>query len=160
MSQKDEIVEKAQKLAEPLIAAEGLELLEVEWLRENGSWILRLYIDKPGDKVGLDDCQKASHAVETALDVEDFIPQAYSLEVSSPGLNRPLTKDAHFLRAIGKKVKIKTYGPIGDPPRKNFSGKLTAFADATATVAIDGAGEFKIPLKDVAKANLEFEFEA
>ena len=156
MSQKHEIVEKASALAEPLASAEGLELVDIEWVNEGG-WILRVYLDKPGG-VGLEECQSISRALEVALDVEDFIPQHYALEVSSPGVNRPLTKPAHFLKAIGQKVKVKTYGPIGEPPRKHFSGTLTAFETDAARVQVEGAGEFSIPLKDIAKAYVEYDF--
>jgi ribosome maturation factor RimP len=156
---KQTIEERARQVAEPLIEAEGLELVDVEYKREHGGWILRLFIDKEGG-IGIEECTKASHAVETALDVEDFIPQEYSLEVSSPGLNRPLTKTAHYQKATGKLVRVKTYGPIGTPPRKNFLGTLKAIAGERITVAVDGAGDFDIPLKDIAAANLEFDFEA
>lgn len=156
-SQKQEIVEKTWSLAEPLAVAEGLELVDVEWVNEAG-WILRVYIDKPGGGVGLEECQSVSRALEAALDVEDFIPQHYALEVSSPGLNRPLTRPQHYQRAIGQKVKIKTFGPIGDPPRKNFSGTLVGFESEAAQVEVEGAGRFTIPLKDVAKAHLEYDF--
>ncbi len=150
------IEEKARLLGEPLIAAEGLELLDVEWVREHG-WILRLFIDKPGGSVGIEECEKATKAVSTAFDVEDFIPHEYSLEVSSPGLNRPLKKKVHFEKAVGKKVKVKTFGPLFEPPRKNFSGVLKAVTDESVTVAVEGAGEFVVPFKEIAKANLEFE---
>lgn len=156
-SQKQEIVEKTWALAEPLAAAEGLELVDVEWVNEGG-WILRLYIDKPGGGVGLEECQSISRAAETALDVEDFIPQHYSLEVSSPGVNRPLTRPVHFQKAVGQKVKIKTYGPLGDPPRKNFSGTLAGFENDAAQVDVEGAGRFAVPLKDIAKAHIEYDF--
>ncbi len=157
MSTRDDIVTKTTALAEPILMAEGLELIDVEWAKEGPSWVLRLFVDKPGG-IGLDDCQKASHAVETAIDVADFISHEYSLEVSSPGVNRPLTKDRHFLAAIGQRVRIKTYGPLGDPPRKNYLGVLTAFADGAAEVDVEGAGRFRVPLKDIAKANIEFDF--
>ncbi|MBL8924489.1 MAG: ribosome maturation factor RimP [Myxococcaceae bacterium] len=157
-SQSHSVEERARQVCEPLIAAEGLELLDVEFVREHNEWILRLFIDNPGGGVGVDECQKASAAVDTALDVEDFITQAYSLEVSSPGLNRPLKKPEHFQKALGQKVRVKTFGPLGEPPRKNFLGALkSASADAIA-VEVEGAGTFTIALKDVAKANLEFEF--
>lgn len=155
MSERQTIEDKARALCEPLIAAEGLELLEVEWTRAHEGWVLRLTVDKPGGKVGVDDCSTASHAVDTALDVEDFIPHEYSLEVSSPGLNRPLVKPAHFEKAVGQKVRLKTFGPIGEPPRKNFAGTLTRFSPEALQVQVEGAGVFTIPLKDVAKANLE-----
>ena len=155
-SQKNEVIQKATALAEPLAIAEGLELVDIEWVNEGG-WILRVFIDKPGG-VGLDECQALSRALETALDVEDFIPQHYALEVSSPGVNRPLTKPVHFQKSLGAKVKIKTYGPIGEPPRKNFSGTLVGFEAEAAQVEVEGAGRFSIPLKDIAKANVEFDF--
>lgn len=152
------IEEKARAVCEPLIAAEGLELIDLEFVREHNEWILRLFIDAPGGKVGVDECQKASAAVDTALDVENFIAQAYSLEVSSPGLNRPLKKPEHFQKVVGQKVRIKTFGPLGEPPRKNFLGSLKGLAEGAVIVEVEGAGPFTIPLKDIAKANLEFEF--
>ena len=157
MAQRHEIVEKASALAEPLVTQEGLELVDVEWVNEGG-WILRVYIDRAGGGVGLDECQSISRALEVALDVEDFIPQHYSLEVSSPGVNRPLTKPVHFQKAIGQKVRIKTYGPIGDPPRKNFSGTLVGFENEAALVEVEGAGRFAVPLRDMAKAHIEYDF--
>ncbi len=154
---KAKIEDQTRALVEPILAQEGIELIEVEFLHERDGWVLRLFIDKQGG-VGLEDCSAASRAVDTALEVEDVIPHEYHLEVSSPGLNRPLTKPEHFERAQGKKVKVKTYGPIGEPPRKNFSGVLKGFAPDEVVVEVEGAGEFHIPLKDIAKANLEFEF--
>lgn len=151
------IEQKTRDVAGPIVAGEGMELLDVEYLREREGWVLRLFIDKEGG-VGLEDCQQASRAVETALDVEDYIPQEYSLEVSSPGLNRPLTKLEHFKRVEGQTVKVKTYGPIGDPPRKNFTGKLIGVSDGSVAVEVQGAGRFDIAFKDIAKANLEFDF--
>ncbi len=156
-STKQTIEERARQVAEPLVVAEGMELVEVEYLREQVGWILRVFIDKPGG-VGLEDCSHISRTLDTVLDVEDFIPQEYHLEVSSPGLNRPLRKPDHFRRAEGKKVKVKTYGPIGEPPRKNFSGVLKGVQDDSVTVDIEGAGSFRIPFRDIAKAHLEFEF--
>jgi ribosome maturation factor RimP len=152
-----QIEQRAKEVVEPLVAGEGMELVDVEYVREQPGWILRLFIDKPGG-VGLDDCSLVSRAVDTALDVEDFIPHEYHLEVSSPGLNRPLKKPEHFLRVVGKKVKVKTFGPIGEPPRKNFRGTLLGLSDGEVEVEVEGAGRLRIPLKDVAKANLEFEF--
>jgi ribosome maturation factor RimP len=169
---------KAREVAEPLLAAEGYELVDLEYVREREGWVLRLFIDRldhtpglpnpkkadapPGSGVGIEDCTKASHAVETALDVEDFIPQEYSLEVSSPGLDRPLKKPEHFVKSLGKKVKVKTFGPLalreGEPPRKNFSGVLSEVDGEAVVVTVEGAGAFRIPMKEIAKANLEFEF--
>jgi ribosome maturation factor RimP len=155
---KQTVEARAQELLESLVAGEGLELLEVEFVREREGWVLRLFIDKPGGRVGLDECSQVSRAVDTVLDVEDIVPHEYSLEVSSPGVNRPLKKPAHFERVKGQKVKLKTFGPIGEPPRKNFTGTLTEVAADAISVDVEGAGSFRIPFKDIAKANLEFEF--
>jgi ribosome maturation factor RimP len=163
-SQKQTVEVRAREVAEPILAGEGYELVDLEYVREREGWVLRLFIDKvnkanPKDSVGIEDCTKASHAVETAIDVEDFIPHEYNLEVSSPGLDRPLKKPEHFQKSLGQKVKVKTYGPIGEPPRKNFSGVLSAATAQDVTVQVEGAGEFRIPMKEIAKANLEFEFD-
>lgn len=155
---KPTVEDRARAVAEPLIAAEGLELLEVEWVREHG-WILRLFIDNAAHSIGIEDCEKATRAVNTALDVEDFIPHEYSLEVSSPGLNRPLKKKQHFDQVVGKKVRVKTFAPLFEPPRKNFLGMLKAVSDEHVTLDVEGAGEFVLPFKDIAKANLEFEIQ-
>ena len=155
---KQTVEARAQEMLEPIVAGEGLELLEVEFIREREGWILRLFIDKPGGRVGLDECSQVSRAVDTVLDVEDIVPHEYNLEVSSPGVNRPLRKPVHFERVKGQKVKVKTFGPIGEPPRKNFTGTLTEVAADAISVDVEGAGSFRIPFKDIAKANLEFEF--
>jgi len=157
-SLKRTVEERVRALAEPLVAAEGKELVEVEFVREREGFILRLYIDKPGGGVGLEDCVQVSHALEVPLDVEDVIPAEYHLEVSSPGVNRPLKRLEHFQKVKGQKVKVKTFGPLGDPPRKNFTGLLSEVEGEAVTVQVEGAGAFRIPLKDIAKANLEFEF--
>ena len=155
---KQTVEARAQELLEPIVAGEGLELLEVEFVREREGWVLRLFIDKPGGRVGLDECSQVSRAVDTVLDVEDLIPHEYNLEVSSPGVNRPLKKPTHYQRVMGQKVKVKTFGPIGEPPRKNFTGTLTEVAADAIAVDVEGAGRFRILFKDIAKANLEFEF--
>lgn len=148
---------KAMAVCEPLVAAEGLELLELEFVREHGGWVLRLFIDKPGGVVGVDECALASHAVDKALDVEDVIPHEYSLEVSSPGLDRPLKKSTHFAAVKGKQVRIKTFAPLFEPPRKNFLGTLSDVSSDAVTVVVEGAGPFIIKLKDIARANLEYQ---
>ena len=156
-SEKISVEAKARAACEPLICSEGLELVDVEYSRDHGGWVLRLFIDKPGG-VGIEDCSRISRAVDPLLDVEDLIPHEYQLEVSSPGLNRPLTKPEHFEQATGKKVKVKTFAPIGEPPRKNFSGILKGMDPEAVTVEVEGAGAFRIALKDIAKAHLEFDF--
>jgi ribosome maturation factor RimP len=159
---RQSIEQKAWELAEPLLAAEGLELLDVEFVREHG-WILRLTIDLAEGRegaVGVDECAIASRAVDRALDVEDFIPHEYSLEVSSPGVNRPLKKARHFQQVVGEQVRLKTFGPLFEPPRKHFLGTLSGVTADAVVVEVEGAGPFTVPLKDIARANLEFDFDA
>jgi ribosome maturation factor RimP len=153
---KQTVEERTAEIADPLIAGMGMELVDVEFLHERDSWILRLFIDKPGG-VGLEDCEAVSRAVETPLEVEDIVGHAYHLEVSSPGLERPLKKPEHFQRAEGRVVRVKTFAPLGEPPRRNFRGVLTAVVDDGVTVDVEGAGSFRIPFRDIAKANLDFE---
>ncbi len=162
---RQDVVSRAEALVEPVVRAEGLELIELEYVREPAGWVLRLFVDRPGRDpmskeggVGLEECAQVSHAVETALEVEDLVPHAYSLEVSSPGINRPLRRAEHFAKVVGQRVKVKTYGPVGQPPRKSFSGVLLQSGASDITVQVEGGGAFHIPLRDIAKANLDFEF--
>lgn len=154
---RTDVESRARALAAPLISGEGMELVDVEYLREREGWVLRLFIDKPGG-VGLADCEQASRAVDTALEVEDVVMHEYRLEVSSPGLNRPLTRPEHFQRVAGQRVKVKTFGPLGEPPRKNFTGVVKQVEPEALEISVEGAGDFRIAFKDIAKANLEFEF--
>lgn len=150
--------DRVRELAEPLVLAEGMELVDVEYLREGSRWVLRLFIDKEGG-VGLDDCQTISRQLEKVLDVEDFIETAYSLEVSSPGLARPLRRRADFERYAERNVEVRTFAPIGEPPRRNFKGRLLGIdAEDTISVEIDGV-IFRIPHAQVAKANLAVDFD-
>ena len=162
---RQDVVSRAEALAEPLDHAEGFVLVELEYVREPQGWVVRMFIDRPGRDpmskeggVGLDECARVSHAVETALEVEDLVPHAYSLEVSSPGINRPLRRPEHFAKVVGKRVKVKTFGPVGQPPRKSFSGVLEQVGSTDITVQVEGGGAFQIPFRDIAKANLDFEF--
>ena len=156
-SEKERVEATARTLAEPLLSANGLELLDVEFVHEREGWVLRLTIDKKGG-VGLEDCTNVSRSVGPLFDVEDLVDRPYHLEVSSPGLDRPLKKPEHFRQVEGKKVRVKTFSPIGEPPRRNFSGTLKGLMGDAIAVEVEGAGEFRIPLTQIAKANLEFEF--
>ena len=161
---RQDVVSRAEALVEPLVRAEGFELVELEYVRDPAGWVLRLFIDRPGHDpmsreggVGLDECAAVSHALDTTLDVEDVVPHAYSLEVSSPGINRALRRPEHFRRVLGKRVKVKTFGPVGQPPRKSFTGTLLESSGSEITVQVEGGGAFHIPLQDIAKANLDVE---
>jgi ribosome maturation factor RimP len=159
---QESVAERARKLLEPVLVRDGYELVEVEWLREGGGWVLRLFVDKPGG-FGIDDCQAASRLVETLLDVEDFIEPTYSLEVSSPGVDRPMRKPEDFQRFAGQRAKVKAFGPIpsapGLAPRKQWSGTLRGFRDGAVEIEVDGKLH-RIPADRVAKANLEYDLEA
>jgi ribosome maturation factor RimP len=147
-------VEKLIALTEPVLTGQGYELVDLEWKNESGGWVLRFFIDKPGG-VGLDDCADMSHLLSATLDVSDLIQPAYSLEVSSPGLDRPLRKESDFVRFVGKKAKIKTRRPIGES-RRNFSGILLS-AEA-GIIRIDvGDQVCEVPVEAVEKANLVFD---
>src|SRR5580692_8853402 len=115
---QEAVAPRVQALAEPLARSLGLELVDIEYLREGPSWILRVFIDKPGG-VNLDDCSTFSHALGPALDVDDVVGTTYSLEVSSPGLERPLKKPKDFERFAGKRIKIKTFAPFMPTPGRD-----------------------------------------
>jgi ribosome maturation factor RimP len=159
---QDAVADRTRNLLEPVLERDGYELVEVVWQREGGSWVLRLFIDKPSG-VGIDDCQAVSRLAETLLDVEDFIEPAYNLEVSSPGVDRPLRRPGDFQRFAGQRARVKAFGPVesaaGVPPRKQWSGVLRGFREGAVEIEVDGRLH-RVPLDRVAKANLEYDFEA
>ncbi len=155
----------ARQIAEPLARTLGLEVVEVEYGREGPRMVLRIFIDKSGG-VGLEDCTALSHALGPALDVEGFPPGdptgGYSLEVSSPGLERPLRKPADFRRFAGKKAQVKTFAKLelpGLPGRRTFGGTLLGCDDERVELLVDGA-RCAIPLSAIAKAHLVLEEDA
>ena len=150
-------IDKARALLEPFLEAEGYELLDIEYKQEFGRWILRLFADKPGG-VNLEDCVELTNIIGPFLDLEDFIPQEYNLEVSSPGLNRPLTKPRHFAQVLGKKVRVKAKKPQGRPPRQVWKGRLVNVSEKAVELDIEAAGKMWIEFSEIAKANLEYEF--
>ncbi|MBP5599809.1 MAG: ribosome maturation factor RimP [Lachnospiraceae bacterium] len=135
MSKKETIETKATTMLEPICKENGVEIYDVEYVQEAGEWYLRAYIDKEGG-VTIDDCEAVSRAMSDALDADDFIEDAYYLEVSSPGLGRTLKKDAHLQKSIGETVELKTFKPIDK--RKEFTGILKGFTQSSITVEIDG----------------------
>ena len=152
-------IEALRALIGPVAEGLGYDLVDLAWKHESGSWVLRLFIDRlDGGGVGLEDCSRVSRVVSAELDVADPIPVAYQLEVSSPGLNRPLRREADFRKFVGKKVKVRTRHPVGDATRRNFTGTLRAVAEGRLSVEVDGR-PFEIPIDDVEKANLEYELE-
>jgi len=158
VGRKDEILNKVREIAAPLAAQEGLELIDVELGGPGGRQILRLFIDKSGG-VSLDDCSSISRAVSAALDVEDPIQGAYDLEVSSPGLDRPLRTPEHFQKFAGKRVRVRTFGPLPEcENRKTFVGILQGYDNETIVLDVDGR-IFRVPHAQVSKANVDPVFE-
>ena len=154
MGRKEDILEKVRGIAAPLAAQDGMELVDVELGGAGGHQTLRLFIDRAGG-VSLDDCTLVSRAVSAALDVEDPIAGAYNLEVSSPGLDRPLRTPEHFEKFKGSKVRVKTFGPVPEcENRKTFVGTLQGFAEGKVIVDVDGK-VFHVPHGQISKANIE-----
>jgi ribosome maturation factor RimP len=151
-------VHKLLTLAEPVVTGQGYELVDLEFKNELGAWILRVFIDNPKAEggVGLEDCAQVSRELSAVLDVDDVIPMHYSLEVSSPGLNRPLRKESDFARFVGKKAKIRTSRPVGES-RRNFSGTLVGVEAGKVKIDV-GDQVCEVPVADVEKANLVYEF--
>jgi len=153
------IVDKVESLALPLITSLGLELVEIEYKPEGRQMVLRIFIDKEGG-VMLDDCAAVSKELSALLDVEDVISGKFSLEVSSPGLNRPLKTRADYDRYTGKLIKIKTFVPTADEAgnlRKTFLGKLVGVEGDLVLLKLQEGQSATIPFSAIAKANLEFE---
>jgi len=150
----EKVIKIVEDLVTPILENEGLELVEVEFQREVRGWVLRVFIDKEGG-VTLDDCTNVSQQLSAILDVEDPIDTSYTLEVSSPGLTRPLKRTKDYEKAIGRLVKIKTFQKIEG--RKRFKGVLLGLKEDGVRLKIDDQ-ILEIPFKDIAKANLEYDF--
>ena len=148
-----DIAARAKALAQPFAEQLGLTLWDVRFLKEGALWYLRFWIDKPGG-VDLDDCEAMSHAIDKPLDDEDFIQQAYHLEVCSPGIERELTRDEHFAQYIGSKVTVKI-----THPSEEIVGVLTAYENKQLTVQPEDGEALTIERKKCAWVKLYDEFE-
>ncbi len=151
---KQTIIKKAEVIFQPVLESEGFSLVDIEYKQERGRWVLRVYIDKEGG-VTVEDCAQVSRELGQLLDVEDIVPTSYSLEVSSPGLDRPLKKEEDFVKYSGRKVRIKTADYVSG--RRNFKGELLGLVDGKVKVKVEGGEIFEIPLSSIVKANLEIE---
>ncbi len=154
MSKRENYESKAEALVLPILEANQFELVDVEYVKEGSNWYLRYYIDKEGG-INIQDCELVSRALSEKLDTDDFIDDAYILEVSSPGLGRPLKKEKDFLRSIGKEVEIRTYKSINH--EKEFIGVLKSYDQESITIENDN-GELTFDKKDVALIRLAFDF--
>jgi len=154
-----DVAQRVEDIARPLAESLGLELVELEYKREGRQMVLRMYIDREGG-VSLDDCAAVSKELSAVLDVEDVVPGKYTLEVSSPGLNRPLKTRADYERYAGRLVKIRTFELVADDAgnmRKTFLGELAGLDGDLVRLKLREGQAAAIPLGSVAKANLEFE---
>jgi ribosome maturation factor RimP len=155
----DATVERVWQLAEPLAAQEGMEIIDIEFHREGGraGRVLRLYLDKAGGGPNVDDISRVSRALSDVLDMENAIDSAYTLEVSSPGINRPLRRPEHFARFVGKRIRVRTRDMIDG--RRSFLGILSNVVEDKIIVAQDGK-EFNIPFSMIEKSNYEHDWSA
>lgn len=158
MSKREKYEEKTEKLLIPIAEANQVEIYDVEYVKEGSDFYLRCYIDKEGG-VDINDCERVSRALSDELDREDFIEDAYILEVSSPGLGRTLKKDKHLSRSLMQEVEIRTYKPVNGS--KEFTGMLKSFDESTVTieaVSAKGTEEMVFARKDIAVIKLAFDF--
>ena len=155
MSKRENYEERFEKILLPITEDAGVEIYDVVYVKEGSDWYLRAYIDKGGG-VTIEDCEKVSRAVSEAMDREDFIPDAYILEVSSPGLGRALKKDKHLARSMGEEVEIRTYKPI--EKQKEFSGILRDFDAESITIEPEEGTNIKFARSDVALIRLALDF--
>lgn len=154
VSKKESYESQAEALLLPIVENLGFELVDVEYVKEGGTWYLRAYVDKEGG-ITINDCETVSRAFSEKLDEKDFIEEAYIMEISSPGLGRPLKKEKDFARSLGKEVEIRTFRPIHH--EKEFYGVLNAYdADSVTITAEDGNQTFE--RKDIALIRLAFDF--
>ncbi len=150
MSRRETYETRTEALLQPIAEQNGVEIYDVEYVKEGSGWYLRAYIDKEGG-VSIDDCEAVSRALSDALDLEDYIEDAYTLEVSSPGLGRVLKKDRHLDRSIGEEVELKLYRP--QEKRREFSGILKGYTADAVVIEEDGQ-ERTFVRKDIALIRL------
>lgn len=155
MTKRETYEQKTEALILPIIEQNRFELVDVEYVKEGGTWYLRAYIDKPGG-ITVDDCEIVNRALSDLLDEEDFIEESYILEVSSPGLDRPLKKEKDFQRSLGKEVEIRTYQPVNK--RKEFTGILKAYDRETVTIEQEEGELLRLEREKIALIRLAFDF--
>ncbi len=152
---KNRVEEIAEKLAIPIIEEEKFELVDIEYKKEGTDWYLRLYIDKPGG-ITLDDCQKVSEQLSNELDREDPVKGNYFLQVSSPGLDRPLKKERDFVRCKGKIVEVKLYKALNG--NKVIEGELIGLENNIIKLNVANVGLVELPKEKVALTRLAIKF--
>ena len=155
MTKREEYEQKTEKMLAPILEENHFELVDVEYVKEGGSWYLRAYIDKPGG-ITVDDCEIVNRALGDLLDQDDFIEDSYILEISSPGLGRPLKKERDFERSLGEEVEIRTYRMVNK--QKEFRGILKAYDKDTVTIETEEEEEQIFERENIALIRLAFDF--
>ena len=155
MARREEYESRTERFLLPLLAEHNFELVDVEYVKEGGNWYLRAYIDKEGG-ITVDDCEVISRTLSDWLDREDFIADSYTLEVSSPGLGRPLKKDKDFERSLGEAVELRLYKPRDK--QKEFAGILKGYDRETVTVETEDGREAVFARQELALIRLAFDF--
>ena len=153
MARREEYESRVEKFLTPIMEENNYELVDVEYVKEAGTWYLRAYIDKEGGFT-VDDCEMVSRCLSDWLDKEDFIDDSYILEVSSPGLGRPLKKEKDYQRSIGKLIDIKLYR--AEDKQKEFTGVLKAYDEKTVTLAFEKDEEKTFERANLAMIRLAF----
>lgn len=155
MTKREEYEMKTEKLLQPILEANNFELYDLEYVKEAGNWYLRAYVDKEGGFT-VDDCALVSRALGEKLDEDDFIPDAYILEVSSPGLGRTLKKDRHFEKSIGEEVEVKLFKAVNK--QKDFDGILKGFDKDKIVIELEDGSEVEFARADIAIVRLALDF--
>ncbi len=155
MAKREEIERQAEELILPVLKEHRFELWDTEYVKEAGTWYLRYYIDKEGG-ITIDDCETVSRRVSDLLDEKDFIPEAYILEVSSPGLGRQLKKPRDFERSLGEEVEIRLFRAVEGS--KEYTGVLRGYDEKTFTIEFEDGETMVIARPDVAVIRLAFDF--
>ena len=151
MTKREEYESRTEKLMLPIVEEMNFELVDVEYVKEGGNYFLRAYIDKEGG-ITINDCEAVSRRLSDLLDEADFIPDSYILEVSSPGLGRPLKKDKDFARSIGKEVEIRLFQAVNR--KKEFTGVLSAYDKDSVTITQEDSEVIIIPRSGIALIRL------
>ncbi len=155
MSKRELYEQKTEELLLPIVEEYQFELVDVEYVKEGGTWYLRAYIDKEGG-ITIDDCELVSRRMSDLLDEKDFIEETYIFEVSSPGLGRPLKKEKDYARSMGKQLEIRTYRAVNQ--EKVFYGTLKSYDENTVTITVDEGTEMTFAKTEIALIRLAFDF--
>ena len=155
MSKRETYETRTEELITPILDRMNFELVDVEYVKEGGTWYLRAYIDKEGG-ITVNDCEAVAREMNEILDREDFVEDSYVFEVSSPGLGRPLKKEKDYIRSMGREVEIRTYRAINR--EKEFYGILSAYDENTVTIKTEDGTEMTFEKSVIALIRLAFDF--